>query len=186
MQVAATNSVWTNPWNSARDRDSGSVGALLSATSTPQDELSLSDAGQAAAEGAAPIFDPNQAPNLFAMDFSDVPSRVQAALKSHGIETSSPLALQTGADGWPTVAGNHPQKAEIEAIFRQDRELRDDFVGKQAQEEIKRAGEEALQFQEAYRRDPEGAVQRFSYLFGPRHEEYSLVFQGDSAVVRFD
>lgn len=113
-------------------------------------------------------------------------SRLQVVFAKAGIETSPPFQLQTDSEGRVRVAGDHPQKAQIEQLFVDSPSLRDDFVEVNAKADFLRAADEAMAFQRAYAEDPEAAVKRFSYLFdSDRKPTFQLTVSGDKYDVGF-
>ena len=113
-------------------------------------------------------------------------SRLQVEFAKAGIETSPPFQLQTDTEGKVRVAGDHPQKAQIEQLFADNPDLRDDFAEVNAKADFLRAADEAMAFQRAYAEDPEGAVKRFSYLFdNDRKPTFQLSVSGDKYDVGF-
>lgn len=91
--------------------------------------------------------------------------RLQAALSAAGIQTSGPLSLQVDAAGRVVVAGEHPDKARIEALFAEDDRLANSFRETLSLAEMIARGEEAVAFQAAYAKDPKAAVAAYSHLF---------------------
>lgn len=113
-------------------------------------------------------------------------SRLQVEFAKAGIETSPPFQLQTDTEGKVRVAGDHPQKSQIEQLFADNQDLRDDFAEVNAKADFLRAADEAMAFQRAYAEDPEGAVKRFSYLFdNDRKPTFQLSVSGDKYDVGF-
>ena len=113
-------------------------------------------------------------------------SRLQVVFAKAGIETAPPFQLQTDSEGRVRVAGDHPQKAQIEQLFVDSPSLRDDFVEVNAKADFLRAADEAMAFQRAYAEDPEAAVKRFSYLFdSDRKPTFQLTVSGDKYDVGF-
>lgn len=113
-------------------------------------------------------------------------SRLEVAMAKAGIDKSTPFQLQTDAEGMVRVAGDHPQKAQIEQLFIDSPSLRDDFLEVNAKADFLRAADEAMAFQRAYAEDPEAAVKRFSYLFdSDRKSTFQLTVSGDKYDVGF-
>lgn len=113
-------------------------------------------------------------------------ARLVKLFADHGIDDAAGISLRTSGDGRVTVVGDHPQKAEIEKLFVDDPQLRNDFVEVQAQSEFKRAAEEAVAFQEAYRKNPQRALEEFKHLFQERTDAFTFVMQGGEATVKFE
>ncbi|MBA4016881.1 MAG: hypothetical protein C0483_06820 [Pirellula sp.] len=157
-------------------------------TNTDGDELSLSPVarGKQAARTAELLqwnAEPLEVADMrrdYEQKLAGLESRLQVKFTKAGIETSPPFQLQTDAEGKVRVAGDHPQKAQIEQLFVDEPSLRDDFVEVNAKADFLRAADEAMAFQRAYAEDPEGAVQRFSYLFDSgRKPTFQLSVSGD-------
>jgi hypothetical protein len=97
--------------------------------------------------------------------FASVQSRLRTLFEEHGIDSSKEIKLQVGADGSVIVANDHPQKAEIEQLFKDDPSLRNEFVKFTALSEMAASARESIAFQAAYAKDPAAAVAQYSYLF---------------------
>lgn len=158
------------------------------------DVLELSAEGQAAADAASSLslgslFGAADDGSLSITDMETAQQQIQAQVESklnrlfaeHDIDTTQEIRLQVGADGRVIVANDHPQRDQIEQLFADDPELRNDFVQAQSMAEFLGAAQEAIAFQQAYARDPEAAVAQFSYLFDATQKaSTSLVIRGDS------
>ncbi|MFP5500968.1 MAG: hypothetical protein ACLGIN_00675 [Candidatus Sericytochromatia bacterium] len=94
-----------------------------------------------------------------------VKSRLTTRLSEAGVDTRQPFELGIGYDGQVYVRGDHPDKARIEAIFKEDPVLRNELAKTFSLSAIMKAGEEAIAFQKAYAENPEAAVARFAHLF---------------------
>lgn len=105
--------------------------------------------------------------------------RLRSALSEAGIDTSVPLRLQLDTAGRVVVAGDHPDKARIEAIFAEDGQLANVFKEVMALSNMIARGEEAVAFQAAYAKDPKAAVARYSHLFNTT-VEVSMTHRWDS------
>lgn len=92
-------------------------------------------------------------------------NRLRSALSEQGIDTSVPLRLQVDTAGRVVVAGDHPDKSRIEAIFAEDDRLANAFKQTLSLATMLARGEEAVAFQAAYAKDPTAAVARYSHLF---------------------
>lgn len=116
----------------------------------------------------------------YEQNLASLQSRLQLLFYKNGIDTSQEIRLQTSADGKVVVAGDHPQKEQIEKLFADDPSLRNDFVQVDAQGTFLRAVEESVAFQNAYAEDPQAALERFSYLFEPDYKpSFTLSVKGD-------
>jgi len=91
--------------------------------------------------------------------------RLRSALSEKGIDTSVPMRLQVDTAGRVVLAGDHPDKARIEAIFAEDDQLANAFREVMSLSAMIARGEEAVAFQAAYAKDPKAAVARYSHLF---------------------
>lgn len=92
-------------------------------------------------------------------------NRLTSAFVARDIDTSVPLRLQVDTAGRVIVAGDHPDKARIEAIFAEDAQLANAFKKTLSLANMLERGEEAMAFQAAYAKDPKAAVARYSHLF---------------------
>lgn len=96
---------------------------------------------------------------------ASVRGRLASLFAENGIDTSTEIRLQTDACGRVVVCGEHPQKAEIEQLFEDDPQLRNDFVKSQGLASLIAAGRQAHAFQQAYAKNPQAAVAQYWYLF---------------------
>jgi hypothetical protein len=101
--------------------------------------------------------------SAFSSDFGSI-------LQAHGIDGNPPIDLVTDAQGRVRVRGVHPDRAKIEALFTANPALRDRFVRMSTNASLLKAAEEGEAFQQAYRKDPYGAVSRYSHLFANEHK----------------
>lgn len=97
--------------------------------------------------------------------FASVQSKLRKLFQEKGIDSSQEIKLQVGSDGSVIVANDHPQKTEIEQLFKDDPSLRDAYVKFTAMSELAAAAREGMAFQAAYAKDPRAAVAQYSYLF---------------------
>ncbi len=113
-------------------------------------------------------------------------TRIRDALAASGIDTSQQVRLQIGYDGSVIAAGDHPQNGEIEQVFRDQPELRNQFARVSGLGSFLHAAEEHAAFQKAYAQDPYTAVQQYSHLFNDQpRPDYTLLLQGDEAWAEF-
>lgn len=168
--------------------------AVEDAANSDGDELSLSPVarGKQAARTAELLqwnAEPLQVADMrrdYEQKLAGLESRLEVAFAKAGIDRSPPFQLQTDAEGKVRVAGDHPQKAQIEQLFVDNPSLRDDFVEVNAKGDFLRAADEAMAFQRAYAEDPEAAVKRFAYLFDShRKVTFQLTVSGDKYDVGF-
>lgn len=61
-------------------------------------------------------------------DVRDYEKNLTKALEAAGIDTSKSISLTTDYEGKVIVKGDHPDKERIEAIFAEDKDLRNGFV----------------------------------------------------------
>jgi hypothetical protein len=90
---------------------------------------------------------------------------LQDVFAAYGIDSSNKIDLQIGCDGRVVVVNDNLQKTQIEQLFKDNPELRDEFAKYSAQSSLFNAAKEASAFQNAYAHDPIAAVAQFSYLF---------------------
>ncbi len=96
--------------------------------------------------------------------------RLNAALQAAGVDARRSLAFQAAhSDGLPALIGDHADKASIEALFEQDPDLVGDLHRVGSLSRVIRAGADAVEFQAAFRTDPETAVVRYAHLFSSRY-----------------
>lgn len=169
----------------------------------PADELTLSAPAEAAQQGslgellAAELFPgvPRPANGSIRLDdlrqyYADqqesLESRIRSLLNDEGIDVPPEIRLQVGADGSVVVAGDHPDRQQIEELFRENPRLRNQFVEVASLGEQIRAVDETLAFQKAYAENPQAAVEAFSHLFsGKERPQYSLLIQANGSTAQF-
>ncbi|MTJ00084.1 MAG: hypothetical protein FH752_15835 [Marinobacter adhaerens] len=61
-------------------------------------------------------------------DVRDYEKKLANAFSNAGIDTSQPISLSTDYQGKVIVKGDHPDKDRIEAMFAEDKDLRNGFV----------------------------------------------------------
>lgn len=99
-----------------------------------------------------------------------------------GIATEPPVNLTTDGQGRVLVQGDHPQKAEIEALFEGDPALSNDFRAVSGLSSLVEAGDEYSDFAAMYADDPYAAVARYGHLFnGSNGDAFSLTVDGPAA-----
>jgi hypothetical protein len=169
--------------------------ATAGANSDAEDVLDLSEEGKALAAGGrtklplASLFDfETPEGRVTAPDVKSaqklaqemVQGRLQSRLAERGVDTSKEIRLQVAGDGRVIVANDHPQRAEIEKIFTDDEQLRNQFVRLSALTSMAASIDETVAFQQAYAKDPYAAVARYSYLFNQANKgQCSMVIQGE-------
>jgi hypothetical protein len=115
--------------------------------------------------------------------------------KENGIDTSQEIDLQVDSTGQVIVANDNPQKAQIEQLFKDNPNLRDEYIKFTALSELAAAMRETQAFQTAYAKDPSAALSLYSYLFDSGNkgtltlsilgDQYQALFQrpGQDAIV---
>jgi hypothetical protein len=121
----------------------------------------------------------NQMQSQYEQNLSEVEHALRALWKANDIRTSPPMNLVVAGDGRIVVAGDHPQKAQIEQLLTENPALRDKMVTTAAQGSTLHAFERSLEFQKEYARDPLAAVEKFADLFDGRDSHFSLTIAGD-------
>ncbi|MBN2024509.1 MAG: hypothetical protein JW809_17145 [Pirellulales bacterium] len=96
---------------------------------------------------------------------SSLKSQVAGLLEQNGIDRSQAFRLTVDAAGNVVVAGDHPDKEKIEALFQDQPELANEFRHVSATASLLRAADESKAFQAAYAKDPQGAVRQYAHLF---------------------
>jgi hypothetical protein len=108
-------------------------------------------------------------------------SRFSQQLNERGIDREQEIRLTVAGDGQVIVANGHTQRAEIEQIFRDQPRLRDQFAEISGQASLLRAAKEAVEFQQAYRKNPIQALQEFRFLFERSGQPmYSMSIAGEA------
>lgn len=190
-------------WGSETRATSHDSASKSAAGATPVDELTLSAPAAAAQQGslgellAAELFpgvprQPNGSIRLddlrqyYADQQESLESRIRSLLNDEGIDVPPEIRLQVGVDGSVVVASDHPDRQQIEELFRENPRLRNQFVQVAALGQQIRAMDEALAFQKAYAENPQAAVEAFSHLFsGKERPQYSLLIQAGGSTAQF-
>jgi hypothetical protein len=111
---------------------------------------------------------------------ADFKSRFSALLRARGIESEQELRLKIAADGQVVVATEHARRGEVEQMFREVPQLRNQFAAISGQASLLEAAREAVEFQRAYREDPLQALREFRHLFERTEQPlFSLSLVGD-------
>ncbi len=114
--------------------------------------------------------------------FSHFTREVDSRLREAGVDMSQEFTLRSDSMGGVIVAGDHPDKETIEALFESDPDLANRFRGMGAAASLLHAADEAAPFHEAYAKDPYAAVDRYSYLFDDNRQAiFSLRFGVEGA-----
>ncbi|MBN1589526.1 MAG: hypothetical protein JW888_08430 [Pirellulales bacterium] len=103
---------------------------------------------------------------------SQFKGRLADLMRTEDIDRSGEAVLQTDATGQIRVVGDHPDKAQIEALFAEHPELGNEFRHLAATAGLLGAVEEAKPFLAAYAKDPEAAVQRWAQLFSNERQSH--------------
>lgn len=113
-------------------------------------------------------------------------SKLYSIMSKQGIDTGTPVDLgHAYGSGDIIVKNDHPDKEKIEALFKDDFELRNEFTKITNALHLAETGRQASAFQQAYRQDPHAAVAKYRYLFTTSLVE-TVHFESDSADVSFD
>lgn len=189
------------PWPEA-GRNRRSPEAVAALGQAPNDELTLSAEAEAVngplgadllgklppgvAREAGGNIRPEDVREYYADQQQSLNSRIQSLLKSSGIDVPPEIRLQVGGDGSVVVANDHPDREQIEELFRENPRLRNQFVEVAALGEQIRAMDEAVVFQKAYAENPQAAVEAFSHLSsGKERPQYSLLIRANGSTAQF-
>jgi hypothetical protein len=119
--------------------------------------------------------------------FASVKAKLNKLFKENNIDTSKEIKLQVGADGQVIEVSDNPQKAQIMQLFKDNPDLRDEYVKFTAMSELAAAAREAVAFQAAYAKDPQAAVAQYEYLFNDNTKgTLSLSILGDEYQALFE
>jgi hypothetical protein len=175
-------------------KEAGSaMDALTAATTTPQDELTLSPEAERFANAATDLHSTRNGPPLEPIrvenirekqqqNLADLQHKLQVLMRDKNISADPPARLHMSGDGHVMVMGDHPQKEAIEQLFVDDPSLRNKFAEVSAQTSFLQAADEAMAFQHAYRKNPDTAVAEFSYLFNPNRSSVFSLIMTDSGI----
>ncbi|UCZ55781.1 hypothetical protein LGV61_08595 [Desulfurispirillum indicum] len=95
-----------------------------------------------------------------------------------GIDMSQPFELTTDPSGNVRVSGEHPDKDAIEKLFRENPDLSNSFRKLSSLQTLIAKAKQAQEFQDAYRKNPTEALNRFAWLFEEGEAHYSMEFDG--------
>jgi hypothetical protein len=100
------------------------------------------------------------------------------------IDTSLPIELgsQYGT-GETIVTNNHPDKEKIDQIFREHPEMSNNFKRISNMLEMAELGKESTKFQQAYRQNPQQAVEQYGYLFNTKLTSTILLEDGQAQIL---
>jgi hypothetical protein len=109
--------------------------------------------------------------------------KIHSIFREHGIDTSIGIDLGTAyGTGDIVVKSHHPDKDKIEAIFRENPELGNEYRKITSMLEIVETARDASAFQAAYSRNPKLAVMQYAYLFDTHLEATMHIEDGRSEV----
>jgi len=113
--------------------------------------------------------------------------RIQEALSVAGIQVDEPLRIRISEfDGSLEVASDHKQRALIESVLAQDKDLAADVRRLMSLGQLVSAADQDRKFAEAYKDNPWQAVADFSHLFeSGRANEMKVLVNSESARLEF-
>ena len=118
--------------------------------------------------------------------FAEYQTDLRDRLVESGVSLDTPFALLPNASGGVVVAGNHPDRDAIEALFTEDSEFRNRFAQVSSMATFIHSAQENAAFREAYAQDPQAAVERYHHLLsGNRHDVFVLLVDKADMTVRF-
>jgi hypothetical protein len=159
-----------------------------SQTQSNQDQVSLSQGGRLLSSGVYLFSEEIEADGVVTLEemkqffqekSADLESEIRTRLSVMGIDPRQALDLDVAADGSIKVANDHPQKAEIEAMFANDPELSNRVRQVTSTGSFIKAAERHLEFAAAYEKDPVAAVAQYAHLFSALQPSYMLRMDGD-------
>ncbi len=152
-------------------------------TQTQTDQVSLSPAGKLLSK-LPPLFSEEiEADGVITLDemrgffrekSAAFQSEVRNRLNAAGLDATRTLELTSDREGKVRVAGDHPDKEKIEAMFADDPELSNDFRQISATGSLIKACEAHVEFAADYAKDPKAAVAKHWSLFSGIKDEYVL------------
>jgi hypothetical protein len=116
-------------------------------------------------------------------DLEQFNEEIHNLFNEKGIDTSIGIDLGTAyGTGDIIVKADHPDKDKIEAIFKENPDLGNEYKKITSMLEIVEAGKEASAFQSAYSKNPKQAVLQYAYLFDTHLEASMRIEEGRSDV----
>ena len=116
----------------------------------------------------------------------ELEQHIERVLKAAGIDFQGKVQLRTSPeDGSLEVVGDTPHRAAIERVLSDDQTLSADFRRLSALRSLVRAADDHSEFADAYRLDPQQAVNDFAALFA-EEEEVLLVASEFLTELRFE
>jgi hypothetical protein len=106
-------------------------------------------------------------------------------LRENGIDVGQGVELAVNRQGDVEVTGNHPQRESIEALFRQNPELRNLFARLDQQARLLRAADLSAELVRLQENDPSEAAGQVLQLLGTSAPEFSLVVGPERITARF-
>jgi hypothetical protein len=197
--AASPVDIWSRTIN--RSTNTAPAAANSSTATSQEDVIDISQEGQAASEAANPLL--GRMGMLYGIDTSDgvitldelqeaqnrihdaLSQKLGSALRKAGIDTSREIRLQVASDGSVVVVNDHPQKAEIEKLFTDDPQLRNQYVEYTSISETISAINEGMAFQRAYAKNPQAAVEQYWYLFDSAMRQTTTVSVLDGQIKAF-
>jgi len=117
---------------------------------------------------------------------TDLNGTLQDLFSANGIDTSQEIELgHEYGTGNVIVKNDHPDKAQIEQLFADDFDLRNEYTKITNMLTLAAEGKDASQFHEAYSKNPEQAVRDYAYLFNS-HIETTVTILDDAINATFD
>jgi hypothetical protein len=106
-------------------------------------------------------------------------------LRENGIDVGEGVELAVNRQGDVEVAGDHPQRESIEALFRENPELRNLFARLDQQARLLRAADLTAELVRLQENDPSEAAGQVLQLLGASAPEFSLVVGPERITPRF-
>ncbi|WP_320170654.1 hypothetical protein [Maridesulfovibrio sp.] len=129
------------------------------------------------------FFDNDESLETITKKFKD---DVNILFLENGISTDPPVELTSDSSGYVRVKGDHPQKDKIEQLFKDNRDLSNDFRGISVKNSIAEAVKLSQEFAKAYEKDPAEALARYGHLFNKTNaKEFSMIIGGESQESEF-
>ena len=115
----------------------------------------------------------------------DFNAELNSLLNKNGIDVTKKIELGQDSSGNVVVKNDHPDKEAIEALFKDNPGLRDEFSRIHSMFELVQECKQALEFQKAYAIDPQKAVADFAYLF-TTHVEGTMTIENGQATMSYE
>ena len=148
---------------------------------TTTDRIEISETAKKLAEALQPLGNPKLVDRYgFPAELAAFRTELSNRFRVAGIDTSIPFDLKVDASGAVRVAGNHPDKARIEALLASDPSLANLAKEIAGTTSLMRALDENRQFANAYARDPQLAVVEYADLLSEAANDIGFRFTGDA------